>query len=205
MGPSLSFLQIITPLSQHVKLGGKVSGVKVPQMLCPHKLQPAGLEEVHPGFMSVSNKRLFIKDYVRHLQCSCLITLESITYSVSPEKSGLYPAGHGWQRINRDPHFQMCVWGSTAIALCVCTLLVAVCLIIKKNVLETTDWSEQLHLLCSYYSMCLCLSERVNVSPAVSGMPRLYGLSWQDTPANTHTNCRLCCRNTKQNMWLKNR
>ncbi len=123
-----SLLWIITPLSQHVKLGGKVSRVKVPQMLCPHKLQPAGC----PGFMGVSNKRVFVKDYVRHLRCWCLITLESITYSVSREKSRLYPAGHGRRRINRDPHFQMCVCSSIVIALCVCTLLVAVYLIVKN-------------------------------------------------------------------------
>lgn len=179
-----SLLWIITTLSQHVKLGGKVSRVKVPQMLCPHKLQPAGLEEVHPGFMCVSHKRSFIKDYVRHLRCSCLITLESITYSVSPEKSRLYPAGHGWRRTNRDPHFQMCVHSSIVTALCVCALLVAVYLIVK-NVLEITDRSAQLYLLCSYYSTCLCLSEGANVSPAVQSKRRLYGLSWQDTAANT--------------------
>lgn len=140
-----SLLWIITPLSQHVSLGGKVSRVKVPQMLCPHKLQPAGFEEVHPGFMCVSNKRLFIKDHVRHLQCSSLITLESITYAVSAEESRLYPAGRGQQSIDRDPHFQMRVCGSIVIALCVCVcvLLVAVYLIVK-SALEIVDWSAAL-------------------------------------------------------------
>lgn len=90
-------------------------------MLRPHKVQPAGHEELYPGFIRVSKKW----HYVTHVQCSCLITLESTTYSVSPEKRRLHPAGHGWQPINRDPLFQMCVCGGIVIALCVCTLLVA--------------------------------------------------------------------------------
>lgn len=68
-------------------------------MLCPHKLQPAGLEEVHPRMVWVRNER----GYVRHQQCSCLITLESITNSVSQEKSRLDPAGHRWQREENWP------------------------------------------------------------------------------------------------------
>lgn len=63
-------LQPTTP--SNVKLGGKVSGVKVPQMLCPHKLQPAGLEEVHPGIMRVRKRRrlrqtsaMFLLNYLR--------------------------------------------------------------------------------------------------------------------------------------------
>lgn len=171
-----SFLWIITPLSQHVKLGGKVSRVKVPQMLCPHKLQPAGLEEVRPGFMWVLNKRLFMKHYVRHLRCSCLITVESITY---PEKSRPSPAGHGWQRINRDPHFQMCVCSSIVRALYGCTLLVAVYLIVS-NVLEIIDVSAQLHLLCS---VCVCVA--VRACERVSSWVQQWFLLTRQSPDKT--------------------
>lgn len=80
--------------SQHVKQGEKVSGVKVPQMLCPRKLQPAGRKEVRPRMVWVRTEG----GYVRQQQCSCLITLESITNSLSQERSRLDPAGHRWQR-----------------------------------------------------------------------------------------------------------
>lgn len=151
-------------------------------MLCPHKLQPAGLEEVHPGFMCVSNKRLFIKHYVRHLRCSCLITLESITYSVSLGVRWFHPVGHGWQRKNWD--FQMCVCSNIVLALCVCTLLVAVYLTVK-NVFEIIDTSAQLLLLCSYYSVCLCVGACECVSSCVQQAEPLLVPPWQDIPANT--------------------
>lgn len=65
-------------------------GVKVPQMLCPHKLRAAGLEEVRPALAWVRREA----GYVRRQQCSCLITLESINNSLSQDKRMFDPAGH---------------------------------------------------------------------------------------------------------------
>lgn len=117
---STESLWVITSLSRHVRQGGKVSEVKVTQMR-PHKVQPAGHEEFHPGFIRFPEKWHYVTD----VQCSCLITFESATYSVSPGKRRPHAAGRGRQPINRDPLFQMCTCGGIVVALCLCTLLVA--------------------------------------------------------------------------------
>lgn len=127
-------------------------------MLCPQKQQPAGLDDV--GFMWVSNKW----DYVRHLQCSCLITLESITYSISPGKKK--QALSSWTWMTKDKQ------GSTFPDLCMeqycqsfmCVYFAGSSVFNCLNVWEILDLSAQLHLLCGYCSVfmsvraCECIS-----------------------------------------------
>lgn len=85
----------------------------------------------------------------------------------------------------------MCVRSSIVVALCVCTSLVAVCLIVQ-NVSDIIDVSAQLLLLCSYYySMCLCLSKPREcfsscVQHAEALRPLLTRYSSKDTRPNLH-------------------